>query len=85
MRIDSSYFKLNLKTMYSTRKITGFILVSLILIFTLIAILGIWDIIVLEDVMTKVLSSLLIVFVASAVVLFITTVLIKDDQQKPRQ
>jgi hypothetical protein len=68
--------------MYSTRKITGFILVGLILVFTLVAILGIWGVIDLEDIMTKVLSSLLVVFVASAVVLFITTVLIKEDQSK---
>jgi uncharacterized membrane protein YccC len=68
--------------MYSTRKITGFILVSLIIVFTLVAILGIWGVIDLEDIMTKVLSSLLVVFVASAVVLFITTVLIKEDQAK---
>jgi uncharacterized membrane protein YccC len=68
--------------MYSTRKITGFILVSLILVFTLVSILGIWGVIDLEDIMTKVLSSLLVVFVASAVVLFITTVLIKEDQSK---
>ncbi len=68
--------------MNSIRKITGFILVGLILIFTSVAILGIWGIIDLEEVMTKVLSSLLVVFVASAVVLFITTVLIKDDGSK---
>lgn len=68
--------------MYNTRKITGFILVGLIVVFTLVAILGIWGVIDLEDVMIKVLSSLLVVFVASAVVLFITTVLIKDDQTK---
>jgi uncharacterized membrane protein YccC len=57
-------------------------LVSLILVFTLVSILGIWGVIDLEDIMTKVLSSLLVVFVASAVVLFITTVLIKEDQSK---
>lgn len=68
--------------MYNARKITGFILVSLIVIFTLVGILGVWEVINLEDVMLKVMMSLLIVFVASAVVLFITSVLIKDEMSK---
>ena len=68
--------------MDSVKKISGFILVGIIIIFTVVGILGIWGIIDLEDIMKKVMSSLLVVFVASAVVLFITSVLIKDDQQK---
>ena len=65
--------------MNNVRKITGYILTGIIIVFTIIAILGIWGAIDLEEIMTKVLSSLLVVFVASAVVLFITTVLIRDD------
>lgn len=68
--------------MYNVRKITGYILVGLIVIFTFVAILGIWDIISLEEILTKVLSSLLVVFVATAVVLFVTTVLIKEEQKR---
>ena len=68
--------------MDSVKKVSGFILVGIIIIFTVVGILGIWGIIDLEDIMKKVMSSLLVVFVASAVVLFITSVLIKDDQQK---
>lgn len=70
--------------MKSVRKITGFILVGIILIFTVLAILGIWEVINLEDVVEKLFKSLLAVFVASAVVLFITTVLIKEEQQPPK-
>lgn len=65
--------------MNNVRKITGIVLVALILIFTSVAILGIWEIIDLQEVLSKVLSSMLIVFVAAAVILFITTVLIKED------
>ena len=68
--------------MNNVRKITGFVLVGLILVFTIVAILGIWGVIDLEEVMMKVLSSLLVVFVASAVVLFVTTVLIKEENKK---
>lgn len=68
--------------MNNIRKLTGFILVGLIIVFTSVAILGIWEIIDLQEVMAKVLSSLLVVFVASAVVLFITTVLIREEAKK---
>lgn len=71
-------------TMNNIRKITGFVLVGLILIFTLVAVLGIWEVIDLQEVMVKVLSSLLVVFIASAVVLFITTVLIKDESKNSK-
>ncbi len=69
--------------MSNIRKITGFILVGIIVIFTVLTILGIWEVINLEDIVEKSFKSLLVVFVASAVVLFITTVLVKDEQQPP--
>lgn len=68
--------------MHSIRKTTGYILVGLIVAFTMVAILGIWGVIDLRDILQKVLTSLLVVFVASAVVLFITTVLINEDNKK---
>ncbi|QQS51372.1 MAG: hypothetical protein IPM71_01225 [Bacteroidota bacterium] len=71
--------------MNNVRKITGIVLVALILIFTSVAILGIWEIIDLQEVLSKVLSSMLIVFVAAAVILFITTVLIKEDLKTKEQ
>jgi len=67
--------------MNNVRKITGLVLVGLILIFTIVAVLGIWEVIDLQEVMIKVLSSLLVVFVASAVVLFITTILIREESK----
>ncbi len=68
--------------MSNIKKAVSYLLIGLVLIFTIIAILGIWDIIDLEQVMIKVLYSLLIVFAASAVILFIFSVLIKDDAPK---
>lgn len=67
--------------MNNVRKITGLVLVGLILIFTIVAVLGIWEVVDLQEVMVKVLSSLLVVFVASAVVLFITTILIREESK----
>jgi hypothetical protein len=68
------------------KKIVSFILIGLVLFFTLLALLGIWDIINLEQVMSKLLYSLLTLFASSAVILFIFSVLIKDDNNsKPNQ
>jgi predicted acyltransferase len=61
------------------KKVVSYILIGLVLVFTLVALLGIWGVIDLEQVMSKIIYSLLTVFAASAVVLFIFTVLIKDD------
>jgi hypothetical protein len=70
--------------MGTIKKTVSYILIGLILIFTLIAVLGIWGIIDidLQMVMLNTLYSLLIVFAASAVILFIFTVFIKDDEKK---
>ena len=65
--------------MSNIKKVVSYILIGLVLIFTVIAILGIWGIVDLEQVMIKVLYSLLVIFAASAVILFIFSVLIKDD------
>ena len=72
--------------MGTLKRTASYILIGLILIFTIISILGIWGLINidLQKVMLNTLYSLLVVFAASAVILFIFTVLIKDDG-KPRE
>jgi hypothetical protein len=64
------------------KKVVSYTLIGLVLIFTLIALLGIWNIINLEQVMSKLLYSLLTLFAASAVILFIFSVFIKDDNNQ---
>jgi hypothetical protein len=70
--------------MANVKRVVSFILIGLVLIFTLISILGIWGLISidLQKVMLNTLYSLLVVFAASAVILFIFTVLIRDDENK---
>ncbi|MEA3316707.1 MAG: hypothetical protein U9R54_01995 [Bacteroidota bacterium] len=68
--------------MTGLKKITSYILIAVILVSTIVAILGIWDIICLEDVIRKILTSLFVVFVALVVVLFIFTVLIKENDKE---
>jgi hypothetical protein len=67
------------------KKAVSYILIGLILVFTIIAILGIWGLldIDLQKVMLNTLYSLLVIFAATAVILFVFTVLIKDDMKKP--
>ncbi len=64
------------------KKIVSYILITLVLIFTVVAILGIWDIIDLQNVMMNAILSLLIIFAASAVILFIYTVFMRDPDKK---
>lgn len=67
----------------SVKKIISYILIILVLLFTVIALLGIWDVIELEDIIRKMFVSLMVIFAASAVILFIFAVLIKDNGHKP--
>jgi len=68
--------------MTKLKKVTSYILISTVLVSTIVAILGIWDIIYLEDVIRKTLTSLFVIFVSSVVVLFIFTVLIKENNKE---
>lgn len=67
--------------MKSLKRITSYILITFVLLITIISLLGIWEIISLEDVMRKIFTSLFIIFVASVIVLFIFSVLIKDSNE----
>jgi hypothetical protein len=64
------------------KKITSYLLIFLVVLFTTVALLGIWEIIPLEKIMIKMISSLVVVFASAAVVLFIFSVLIKDSDHQ---
>lgn len=68
--------------MLTVKKIVSYLLIFLVLVFTVIAILGIWEVIDLDYVLRKIMSSLIVIFAASAVVLFIFAVLIKGPDDK---
>lgn len=67
--------------MNTVKKISAYILVFIILFLTIFAILGIWDIINFEDVIKKTISSLFVIFISAVIVLFIFSVLIKDNDK----
>jgi len=68
----------------SVKRVISYLLIGLVVIFTVLALLGIWDIISLEEVVRKMFMSLMVVFAASAVILFIFSVLIKDSDLPDR-
>jgi len=73
---------LKLKKMKSIKKTIGYFFAALILIFAIIGILGIWDVIILEKLLQKMFGSVLVIMAASAVIVFLFTVLIKDNSDK---
>ena len=68
--------------MLTVKKIISYLLIFLVLVFTVIAILGIWEVIDLDNVLRKIMSSLIVIFAAAAVVLFIFAVLIKEPEKR---
>ena len=67
------------------RKGISILLAVLALFFTIISILAVWDIIEIEHIISKTLTTLLIIFISAAVILFIFSVLYKggDDNIQP--
>ena len=67
--------------MLAIKKVVAYLLIFLVLVFTVIAILGIWEVIDLDYVLRKIMSSLIVIFAASAVVLFIFAVLVREPDK----
>jgi len=66
--------------MNPVKKVIAYFLSGLVLIFAIIAILGIWDVIDLENLLSKMFKSMMVILVASAVIVFIFAILIRDNQ-----
>jgi fumarate reductase subunit D len=61
------------------RKVSAILLSVMVLLVTVISILAIWDIIEVERILSKSLGTLVIIFVASTIVLFIYSVVYRDE------
>ena len=68
--------------MDTMKKIISYTLIAMVLIFTVVSILGIWKIIDLKNVLMNAIYSLIVIFAASAVILFIYTVFMRDADKK---
>ena len=62
----------------SLKKITSYFLVVIILMFTVIGILGIWDLIDLDFILQKIFQTLIVIFCSTALILFVFSVLLKE-------
>lgn len=66
------------------RRGIAILLAVLALFFTVMSILAVWDIINIQHIISKTLTTLLIIFVSAAVMLFIFSVLYKPDNDSQR-
>ena len=61
------------------KKMFTYLLAGLVLLFTVIAILSIWDIIQVKDVMWRSVKTLMVLFLSAAIVLFVFQIAKKDS------
>ncbi|MDT8411101.1 MAG: hypothetical protein RQ875_01450 [Vicingaceae bacterium] len=64
------------------RKGISILLAILVVFFTIMSLLAIWDIIEVEHIIRKSLSSLFLIFISATVMLFIFSVLYKGGDDK---
>ncbi len=64
------------------RKIAAILIGIMVAFFTIISILGIWDIIEVQHLFSKSIKTLAVLFVSSAILMFVFSVLFKSDDKK---
>jgi len=69
-------------TSTSVRRIVAYILAALVLIFSVVAILAIWDIIEYRFLIKRMFQSLMVILAASAVIVLIFAILDKPDKEE---
>ncbi len=62
------------------KKIFAYSLSTLVLLFSIIAILGIWDLVDIEFLMARMFKSLMVIFAAAAVVVLIFSILDRPER-----
>jgi len=63
------------------KKIIAYTMSILVLLFSLVAILGIWDVVDIEDLIARMFKSLMVILAAAAVVVLIFSIL---DRPEPK-
>ena len=63
------------------KKITASVLILAVMFFSALAVLSIWDIIEVEQVFRKSLLTLVVIFCASVVILFVFSNFLKDQDR----
>ena len=69
-------------TANTVRRVIAYILAALVLLFSVVSILAIWDIIDREDLVKNMFQSLMVVLAASAVIVLIFAILDRPEKQE---
>jgi hypothetical protein len=67
------------------KRIIAYTLSALVLLFSLVAILGIWDVVDIEYLIARMFKSLMVVLAAAAVVVLIFSILDRPERQDRRE
>jgi len=67
------------------KRIIAYTLSALVLLFSLVAILGIWDLIDIEYLIARMFKSLMVVLAAAAVVVLIFSILDRPERPERRE
>ncbi len=70
---------LNIFIMTPFKRIIAYLLTGMVLLFAIITLLGVWEIIDLEDLFVKMFKSLVVIIGAAAIIVFIFAILIRDS------
>lgn len=65
------------------KRIIAYTLSALVLLFSIIAILGIWDVVDIEDLIARMFKSLMVILAAAAVVVLIFSILDRPERREP--
>ena len=63
------------------KKIIAYTLSVLVLLFSIVAILGIWEIVDIEDLIARMFKSLMVILAAAAVVVLIFSILDRPERR----
>lgn len=69
-------------TTSSVRKVVAYILAGLVLIFSVVAILAIWDIIEYRFLIKRMFQSLMVILAASAIIVLIFSIMERNDKEE---
>jgi len=67
------------------KRIIAYTLSALVLIFSMVAILGIWELIDIEYLIARMFKSLMVIMAAAAVVVLIFSILDRPDRRGPEE
>lgn len=67
------------------KRIIAYTLSILVLLFSLVAILGIWDVVDIEYLIARMFKSLMVILAAAAVVVLIFSILDRPDRREPEE